>query len=389
MSTDTTTNKSERGGWTSASNAAPDRKCEGRHLAQKGMPDVSSDDARFGNEIHDALKLGTPSKLNTQQLSVYESCVEITDNLMTKVFGAEKAKASVYRERRFWCKVLAVPGDKAKVPKRYEHSGMLDFVARLGPKALIIEYKSLPGDIEESPTNDQLRDQVVLAAGNLVLSEAVTAIVQPLVTHDPDLCLYNSDAIKKAEQEMYVRVRKSNNPNAKRVAGPTQCKFCLARNTCQEYQTWAASLVPETASVAGVPVASWTPEQRAHFLNMRGVAQKWLDECTDEMKRLITEDAAAIPGWSLREGNKIETVNDPQELFTRFNALARPWAEKEQADLLTLYIQCVKVHKEDFESLLRKVSDLKGKGLKAKMDSLLEGITDVKQNAPSLARSKE
>lgn len=377
-----TTAVNVRRNWTSASNAAADKRCEGRHIAQRGLVDTPSDDAAFGNAIHDALATGKTDKLDTQQLNIYESHVAITDKLMDKVFGTDKVKAEIFKERRWWCNVLANHGSKDPKPVRFEHSGQSDFLARIGKKALIVDYKSLPGDVAAAANNEQLRDLTVLAAGNLGLDEVYTAINQPLITHDPDVCVYNVEAIKKAEQEMFVRVRASNSPSAKRTANEVSCKFCLAKFTCSEFQAWAAPLLPETTSVAGVPVAQWTPEQRAHFCNMKGVAQKWLDDCTNEMKRLVKADPNAVPGWTLKDGQVRESVNDVQELHGRFTAL------NEEAKT-ALFLECVSVKKGELETIVRKVTSLKGKALAAKLEELLEGIVDRKQCESSLARVRQ
>ena len=61
----------ERRGQTSASNAQADSLCQGRHRAQAGLPDTKSDDSKFGTEIHDALAKDDPSKLKSDQLSIY------------------------------------------------------------------------------------------------------------------------------------------------------------------------------------------------------------------------------------------------------------------------------------------------------------------------------
>ena len=49
---------------------------------------------------------------------------------------------------------------------------------------------------------------------------------------------------------------------------------------------------------------------------------------------------------------------------------------------------CVDIGKKDLEAVVRSVSQLKGKGLKAKIDELLEGIVESKQTAPSIERKK-
>lgn len=386
----------ERQGGTSASNAAADRGCAGRHFAQVGLPEIKSKDSDFGQEIHDALFNENPSGLKPEQVKIYEQCLEIRQAAMLQFFGAEMDSAVIIKERRYFVQVLPVSGSSEG--ERYKHSARLDFLARLGNRLLIIEYKTLPGDVPSSPQNEQLRDQAVIAIGNLQMTgipdyEVGVGIAQPLVTHDITLCIYKPQHIKRAEAEMFARVRSSNDPSAKRTPNTISCKFCKARFTCLEYAIWAESMLPATTRISsGLPVHQWTPEMRAHFCEVRSVAQKWLDDCEAEIKRTLREDSSSVPGWCLEDGNVIETVDDPQALFRRFTEIAKDFAKaeapgNENALIAELFMQCVKVSKKDFESIVRKVSGLKGKPLLAQMQLLYEGIMSSRQNQPSLARS--
>lgn len=393
-----TMEQDERQGGTSASNAAADRGCAGRHFAQVGLPEVRSKDSDFGSQIHDALYNESPEGLKPDQIAIYEQCLEVRGAAMLNFFGPEADSATIIKERRFFVRVLPVSGQQEG--ERYKHSARLDFLARLGNRLLILEYKTLPGDVPASPQNEQLRDQAAICVGNLQMTnipdyEVGVGIVQPLVTHNVEVCVYKPAHIKRAESEMFARVRSSNDPNGKRTPNTISCKFCKAKFTCLEHAVWAESMLPATARMnSGLPVSQWTPEMRAQFCEIRSVAQKWLDDCEAEMKRMLREDATAIPGWRLEEGNTIETVDDPQGLFTKFIEIAKDFAKQEspgneQALITALFMDCVKVGKKDFEAIVRKVSGLKGKQLHAQMLSLYEGLTSSRQNQPSLGRSPE
>lgn len=374
MNTETPMDKTQRGNWTSASNAWPDSLCAGRHNAQLDIPDESSEDATFGQEIHDALKTDDTSKLSPEQLSIYESCVEIRTRLIEEVFGQDAAKVIQLRERRLWVHILSPVDDKTRFP----HSGQADFIARLGPKALIVEYKALPGDLPSAPSNLQLRDQVVLAGGELKVSDAYCAVIQPLVTHKPELCRYELEAIKRAEAQMFQRVRNSNNPNAPRTAGEVQCKFCRARHACPERAALLEVATPMPVSaLASVPVAEWTPEQRSLFCERRGMASKWLEECYDQMKKLVKDNPDAIPGFALKPGAVMTPIVKPEELHARFLAIG---GTPEQ------FMSAVSIGKKEFEKAVRAATKLKGKALAAKLDELTDGLVEEKPNDSSLTR---
>lgn len=360
------THEQETQGGTSASNAQADALCEGRHQAQIGLTSPTTEDNLFGQQIHDALVNDDPSKLRPDQLSVYESCVEIREKLIADTFGPDFEQTKRFKEQRVWFK---------SAEGGHVHSAKLDLLVRHGPKGLVVEYKTLPGDVAEAPTNMQLRDQAALSAGHYLLTEIDVAIIQPLVTHTPAVCRYDTGSIQQAQSEMALRVEKSNAPNAPRTAGTVQCKFCLARYTCKEYAAFTALAVPVSMSSLTVPVSMWSPEQRALFCERLPVAMKWLEECKSKIKQLIEADPNSVPGWKLEPGSIKRPVNNPNELHARFLAAG---GTTEQ------FLACVDIGKGDLETQVRAVTKLKGKGLKAKIDELLTGIVDEKPDAPSL-----
>ena len=58
-------------------------------------------------------------------------------------------------------------------------------------------------------------------------------------------------------------------------------------------------MVPGAMALLKVPVANWTPEQRGQFLDLRKVAQDWLDGCEKAMKAGLEQDPAFATGFSL------------------------------------------------------------------------------------------
>jgi len=358
----------ETRGGTSASGAPADALCPGRHLAQVGLPDEPSEDASFGNEIHDALRTGNSDALKQDQMSIYDGCKEIEGKLINSVFGADAKNAKVFREQRLWC----------KVDTRLEHSAKPDVVYRLADKALVLEYKTLPGDLPSAASNLQLRDQVVLASGSLVVKNVAAAVVQPLVTYTPELCMYDADDIARSEREMFERIRRSNDPNSPRIAGDVQCKFCKAKKSCVEYAKYITSSLP-AAPLSGTPFKDWTPENKAFFLNYRNSVKKWIEMCEDAIKKQLESNPDSVPGWILEKGDTITTVTDLNALHQRF---------LNEGGTTDAFLKTMKVTKKELEAQLREITKLKGKKLEEKMDSILDGITTSKQNAPSLARKK-
>ena len=358
----------DRLGFTSASNAPADARCVGRHLAQRGLPDVPSEDASFGTAIHEALKSDDPSKLESDQLSIYEGCMEIREKLILEKFGMDAGKVDRIKEERFWWRDDGIM-----------HSGQVDLLVKLGTEALIIEYKTLPGEVEPATVNEQLRDQVALAAGAYKFTEIDVAVVQPLVTYTPVPVRYNLESIARSQQDMANRVKASNDPASKRTAGALQCKFCKARFTCVTYSDFIALAVPQAMYSLTAPVHTWTPQQRALFCERMPVATKWIEECKSQIKAMIEKDKESVPGWQLSPGDIRKSINNPNVLHARF---LQAGGSTEQ------FMSIIEVGKGALEKQLRAATNLKGKAFKAFMDEILVGIVDEKQNAPSLEKIK-
>lgn len=342
--------------------------CPGRHLMQKGMPDDSTSDSVYGTRVHDALAKQDSKGLTPEQDDCFESCMAIEQKLVKQLFPDATKPLVPIREKRWW--IGWADGLK--------HSCQTDCIYRLGTKALIIEYKALAGEVPVSSKNMQLRDQACVYDQNSPLLEHVaTVVVQPFVTHTPEICVYTHDDIIKAREAMYHRINASNKPDAPRKAGEVQCKFCKAKSKCPEYGQFAGQLVatPETSGLIAVPVASWTPAMRRLFMERLPVAEKWLESCKREMKALLKTDPESVPGYTLKPGAVQEKVTNPQALFDRVS---------KNGVSLEKFMGCVKVGKGELKAALKEATALKGKKLDEAMDEALVGLTETSQNDSSI-----
>lgn len=370
----------ERRGGTSASNAEADLRCPGRHLAQKPFPEGDGGAyAAHGRAIHAALAESPGEgglllhKLTLEQRETFDRCREIEKRFSLQIFPDQGSQhpITVIREKRFW----------VMVDGKFYHSGKPDLVIHNGEgKGAILEYKTLLGDVPSSPTNLQLRDQVVLATRNLKLAEVFCIVDQPLVSMTPEVVRYGPEDINRAEAEMFERVRRSNDPGSIRLAGAVQCDFCRAKLDCPEYNRFAGSMVPGMLTLLDVPVTAWTPEQRAMFCAQRGVAQKWLDETEQAMKAGLETDPEFVFGWYLAPGAERRSVKDPEALFTRFSALGGTPQK---------FMRCVGVTLTKLREAVNDLTGARGKALDTAINVLIDGLVEVKQNAPSLKRKEK
>lgn len=349
---------------------------------QRGLPDTKDDSAEHGTAIHSALAKQDLVGLNVEQVDTYDACSGIEKALVATVFGAEALALNPkpFREQRYWIKWK----DKAE----NQHSGQIDCAYRLSTRALIIEYKSLAGEVPGSPQNLQLRDQVVLFDhNNSMLAEIYVAVIQPFVTRKPQIAVYKREDITRAASEMYKRVLASNDPNAKRTPGEVQCKYCKAASAgkCQEYNAWAGKTVigelsSMAASLVDVTVSEWTPEQCGLFLQQLPIAQKWLDDTKATMKELLKADPTAIPGWTLKDGTNKETITNPQAVFDAFS---------QKGGSLNQFMECIAVSKGSLKEALAVITKSKGKKLDLEVAAVIGENHEYKQNEPSVVKVKE
>lgn len=310
--------------------------------------------------------------MTREEVEMFDACLDQQRRLVSQFFEGKIDGYREFHEERYWAKFKANGVE-------YQHSGQADFVGRAGTRAIIIDYKTMPGEVAESPRNLQLRDLACLVMGTYVpTTEIAVAIIQPSVTSKPEVCLYKTEDLQRASREMFIRVVQSNQPNGQRVAGELQCKYCKAKPHCAVYQQWAGQITPPAMlSILGVPMASWTPQQCAVAAEALAPAQKFLDDLKDMLKDRLSKNPTAIPGWELRPGSIRESIVNPQEVFNRFVKLGGS---------VENFMPCVDIGKAKLKDALSKVTGAKGKALFAAMDTLVAGTVEEKRSAPMLKR---
>lgn len=350
-------------GLTSASNAEADALCLGRFLAQQGLPEESSEDATSGSRVHAAMA-GLAIELSSQEAHTVERAQEIERAVVEAMF---EVPPTPVREQRLWT-------FDAKMQRL--HSGQLD-AYWLGDDghALIEEIKSLFGDVEQSASNLQLRDQAALLWEQEGCSRVTVFVNQPWVTSRPALVTYTTEDLTRAHSEMITRVERSQMPGQPRIAGEKQCQYCLARSVCPEAQATVRTL-------ATLYTHEIAPDDLLKMLELVGPAKKVIAALEGRAKRLLEENPDILPGWMLEDGAAPRKVTDPQAAFQKLSDVLTP----EQ------FAGCCTVKISELENVFKKVlaekTGLKPKDCLNQFSHRLEGIILKKAHAPSLARAK-
>lgn len=291
MSTETEQIRAQdpRRGMTSASSAAADALCPGRHQAQRGLPERNSAEASLGTLMHKAYSgdAEAMAALADADRRVVNRATEI-DEVIVKAWSEGKGAVTHAKNVRIWSNDI--------------HSGEVDaiWLSEDGKHALIGDLKSQPGDQQDATENAQLRDYAALAFDNHCLKTCTVFINQPRVSwkvEDVTVVRYEREELERAYDEMIERVAASNAPNAKRVPGELQCKYCRAAGTnrCPESVT---KMFATTKSVARGPV--WerlSPAERGCLISDLMQAEDTAKKMLAEAKARIKDDPDCVDGW--------------------------------------------------------------------------------------------
>lgn len=379
-------NTDDRGKWTSASNAAADALCPGRHLAQRDIPEPPpTPEALRGTRIHawlagqpipdpsghsvvvntldyavmkDALYGANTGGLNPEELETAEAIRVQVDEILRDQFPGG---CTMRFEKRLWMDI-----------GKLRHSGKPDLLAFTDNRIVIADYKTGWGFVPDSDVNLQLRDLAVLAWETYHIAPIVVAKVQK--GGKPVLCEYNSDDIGKAAGMLDKRVILSNIQGSPRIPGPVQCQYCRFRPQCPEAQATVTALQNVT-DAAGALVDGATI---ARLLDAGKVAKQIIADNESRAKELLAQNPDAIPGWTLKKGACVREITDPETVASRFVKLGGE---------IPQFLKSVKVNISKLETLLREAKGYKGRDLDNAMKLLIVDCYQEKQNEPSLKRT--
>jgi hypothetical protein len=386
------TDLQSRGSWTSASGAERDALCPASFLRSQGQPEQPSEYAESGTRVHDWLA-GKDVILTTAEEDVAAAALEVESRMLAEHLGVMAVGMELvevkttpgiefYREKRFWLhweRQSCMDGIRVPIGQ-LSHSGQLDLLVVAGNRGFLSERKSLWGDIEESPKNLQVRDQVVLAVANIPgLTEVVCIVNQPRISRRPTPVIYRMDDIAQALEDLQKRVEASHDPDAKAVPGLVQCRFCRARRVCPEFLTAGLPIsvrfeppLPSEAAIRGT-LSLLDSEKLGAGLGMaRLLAQAFEDETRARLGSGIPVD-----GWHLAPGRVTEAIVDPEAVFARFVA-----AGGDQAS----FMRAVKLVKGRLKDALREATGSRGELLALQLERLIEGATESKTSAEILER---
>ena len=364
---------SERLDLASASSARRRRCCVGSenlivelraHELLAPMP--IDPDAASGTLVHQAWA-GEPVTLNANQALTLEELQRLEAMLLADWAGQEEVYL-IGREERLWLHY----GMEPKMSGQYD----VAYGKRQGKDVLIMDAKTLFGEIDPAENNDQLRELVGLYYFNHPQVERVrVAILSPKLQERCTVADYDRFEMELAYRLIRLSLAEAAQPDAPRTPG-RHCQRCPARLNCEE----ARSLVGSTYSLAKrisegdyqLPVG----EKGSRIIDNIKTSKTILAALEERYKEILASEPDSIPGWRLKEGKKVRQITDVGQ--------AKALSPLNDGD----FWSCCELSIGWLQEKLGALYGTKGKTLQRRFDQLFGELVSFKQYAPELERTR-
>jgi Protein of unknown function (DUF2800) len=276
--------------------------------------------ATRGIRIHQFLAQGCPyelaGELSNEELMIAYRVDEIRNEIVKQWDdGRDPADGSIMIEERLWY--------RQGLTVRF--SGQPDYVYRRKKRALILNFKTGRKEAMPAADNLQLRTEIVLLKHLYPeLTEISGAIVEPLVTWEPERVQYKEADLAKAEAQILHFVDIATWNRDERVAGPW-CTYCPARAYCREALDYVQSIPNPEGIIKELPRG----EDGARLWEKIKLAKQMLETLEATYEQILEEEPGALPGYILpKEGRARRQVVDPAKLKESF----APYLSSEELD---------------------------------------------------------
>ena len=257
------------------------------------------------------------------------------------------------------------------------HSGQFDvaYGTLKTNRMLIIDAKTLFGEVSPAESNDQLRELVALARFNYPAAREFTVVIlQPWVSHRPSIATYDAAEAELALRLLRLTIADNADPDAPRTPGPW-CKYCPALTRCEEARAHVGRTYDLAKRIAEGQFALPIGTQGARMLASIEQAQTFLRALKASYKALITASPDAVPGWYLKEGKRVREIENIAKAYEIARELGVSLAE---------FISAAKLSLGALSDIVGGVLQLNGKALEDRFNQLFAEVITYKQNAPEL-----
>ena len=251
-------------------------------------------------------------------------------------------------------------------------SGQVDAVYHNDTTALVIDFKSGFSEPDPAEINSQLKVLAVLVA--LHLPQVTTVIVQIISgPHGVTEARYTIAELAHAYNEILDTLLAIHAENAPFNPSPEACQYCPAVLICPAFKKQMLEPVQKQQLIE-LPT---DPEEVSALLDRTEAVIRYAIQVKEFYAQRLTDDpSCSIPGWGMVPGITRREVTNWHVARQRLEEFI------DEQDLAASETYSI----TDIEKALGRKLKLKAKEAKVKLNEILSGLIEEKQNAPSLKR---
>jgi hypothetical protein len=327
-----------------------------------------TEDALSGTHVH-AAWAGKEQALSSSEVSTLRELRRLETMLLAD-WSAGNPYYLIGREERLWLRNGIEPLLSGQYDVAYGQGVLLK-------RVLILDAKTLYGEVEPAQYNDQLRELVALFRFNEPTVEAFrVAILCPNLAERCTIANYDQTEAELALRLTRLVIADSQDAEAPRTPG-FYCHKCPAVLQCEE----ARALVGATYNLAkrieegqfALPLGTGG----SRVLDNIRTAEPLLRALKSAYKRELEHDPHCLPGWRLRPGKTVRKITKVERAFEL--ALASGLDR-------SAFLDATELHPSKLESSLGKLQGLEGRALHERFGKLFGEVLEQVTYAPELVK---
>lgn len=358
----------------------------GKQAEAAGLVPPADESADSGTRIHRWLETGEEADwdaLSHDEQETAARCESARIDLVASWQPSDGGDIQHLKEHRlgltsFGTAVDVTPETEAELIL----TGMADHIALdiQARSALVVDYKTGRGEVEQALRNLQLTGLAVLAAKRWRLKQVRVAIVQPL-TGEPTVADYDAQALNEAAKWLKEVAETAAHPmleamgsgveiSASEFSAGDWCQYCPARAICPALREVATS-APDALEVESLPAE---PKAALSAMTARALdfpAQKladllhgrrmlgWYVSAIEAAARIRLERGESVPGYELRDRAGRRKITDAQKAA---DAVAPLLAGAEGGSAAAL-LRCATLSAKSLQDEVQRASGKKSRNL--------------------------